>query len=186
MFVQTIVIKSKVDTRSPNKVVSRAIGSLSLDANLIVPDLSGVAIAPSTLYAIDESQFFGESLLDFWQRLLQVEGAAMVVAGLNFDYRRQPFGHTLALGRAVLERGGPDLVQSLAARCTHGSGSSGGTTHDAVYGNAAGAAAGGGATVNGCGRPALYTQRLRAGNAAAEGRSKQQVSVQVGGDPSIV
>jgi thymidine kinase len=79
------------------------------------------------LVAVDEAQFFGRSLLRLWSaverrsalRLAQRGGGkqdALVVAGLDLDFRRQRFGSVLDL--AELAQGKPGArVERLCSKC---------------------------------------------------------------------
>lgn len=60
--------------------------------------------------AVDEAQFFNEKIVDICDELAR-EGKRVIVAGLDLDFRREPFGQVpLLIGRA-------DEVQKLTAIC---------------------------------------------------------------------
>lgn len=144
-YGRVVVVKHAVDTRCAGVVRSRT--GLVLPADVVVESLDGVPAAPATLYAVDEGQFFGDSLLRFWHRVAAHPSSSLVVAGLDLDYRREPFGAMLALAHAALGQAEPVTIRRLAARCSH----------------AATAADG---TPCWCGAPAVYSQRLSGGGAA--------------------
>jgi thymidine kinase len=149
-FSRVCIIKHSIDTRHPTAVVART--GLSLPATLATADLASVPRLPGTLYAVDEAQFFGMELLPFAAAVLQQEGSALVVAGLDLDFARKPFGAVLQLAQHSLDPGcqfsGVELsVQRLAARCSFRE-ARGGDSHGAAVA---------------CSRPALFSQRLHAG-----------------------
>jgi thymidine kinase len=143
---QRVVIKHAADERilgggaaSPLQLRSRTGASLPVDTR--VASLLSVPPRPHTLFVVDEAQFFPD-LLRFWAALAPLPGAALLAAGLDRDFRRAPFGETLALAAAARALGdGGGLALPLFARCCHR-----GQPHGAA-----------------CGAPAPFTQRLAAG-----------------------
>jgi thymidine kinase len=85
-------------------------------------------------------QFFGESLLHFWKRISGEPSASMLASGLDLDFRREPFGHVLALAAAAMTQPEAVVIRKMLARCTH-------TTPDHIR----------------CSHPAAYSQRLSSG-----------------------
>jgi thymidine kinase len=152
------VIKHSIDKRHPTAVVART--GLSLPATLAASTLATVPCEPNTLYAVDEVQFFGPGLIPFALAVLQQEQSALVMAGLDLDYARKPFGAALQLAQIALDPNsqlsGTELcVHRLAARCAF---------------NTSGPLSGIGRMVRSdsgkhdtCGRPALFSQRLHEG-----------------------
>jgi len=146
---------------APRFLSSRA-GGARLPVDLRVDDLDAVLPCgacgddsePATLVAVDEAQFFrANSLLRLFSRVSQARPPlrrhGLVVAGLDRDFRRAPFGGALALARAglglagaagALPAAGSVVVERLAARCDHTAGGSAG-----------------------CGAPASFSQRLSRG-----------------------
>ncbi|GBG35012.1 Thymidine kinase, cytosolic [Hondaea fermentalgiana] len=66
------------------------------------------------LVAVDEGQFFGDDLLRLHDRIVRAEQHhALIVAGLDLDFRKNPFGRMLDLA----DRADPTNVETLAAQC---------------------------------------------------------------------
>jgi thymidine kinase len=93
---QVEIFKPSLDTRfDPGKVVSH-------DENFIeaIPvDAAGELLeksVKSSVIGIDEAQFFDAALPDVCQQLA-LAGKRVIVAGLDMDYRGQPFGPMPAL-----------------------------------------------------------------------------------------
>jgi thymidine kinase len=88
-----VAIKCKLDTRSSKAAIVARTG-LTLPADVITDRLATVQPQPGLLYSVDEGQFFPD-LLPFWHRVVSA-GAYLAVAGLDLDFRRQPFGQVSA------------------------------------------------------------------------------------------
>ena len=89
---EIIVFKPKIDNRySDTKVVSHA-GS-SVESYVIdKPEEILAMVKPSTeIVAIDEVQFFGEEICEICD-ILANQGKRVMVAGLDLDFRGEPFG----------------------------------------------------------------------------------------------
>jgi thymidine kinase len=108
------VFKPRIDSRhGPDKVVTRDLRELAACA---VPDSSelesrleeGVQVV-----GIDEAQFFDDGLVDLVMRLAD-RGVRVVVAGLDQDYMRRPFGPMPAI-LAVAEE--VDKMHAVCVRC---------------------------------------------------------------------
>jgi thymidine kinase len=105
------VFKPSIDTRfsasqvaSHNGVLHAAVpvaDSAQLES-LIEPD--------TTVVAIDEAQFFDEGIVDLCKRLAS-RGVRVIVAGLDLDFRGEPFGPMPALMADA------ELVDKLQAIC---------------------------------------------------------------------
>ena len=70
-FARVRVIKHAIDTRAPQSLIVARTG-LQQQADLCVADLRDVRVSaadPPTLFAVDEAQFFGDGLLDFFERV---------------------------------------------------------------------------------------------------------------------
>lgn len=73
-------------------------------------DILASVLNGTDVVAIDETQFFNETIVDICDELAR-EGKRIIVAGLDLDFRREPFGQMpLLIGRA-------DEVQKLTAIC---------------------------------------------------------------------
>ena len=140
-FSSVRLLKPSIDIRHPTCVVART--GLSQAADDILGDLATLSPRAGVLYAVDEAQFFGAGLLDFWHRLRALPGdrAGLVVAGLDLDFRAQPFGGCLQLATEALASRDALLLHRMTARCAH------------VREGGSGAW---------CGEPAPFTQRLGA------------------------
>jgi len=73
------------------------------------------------LYAIDEAQFFGPSLLKFWDYITLSTNHSLLLSGLDYDYKRQPFGSVLSLASNALIHPKPlsSQIYRLTARCAY-------------------------------------------------------------------
>lgn len=164
--IPVVVVAHAADTRGAAfdgpAVASRGRGGVALPADAALHTLDDLHLspAPATAYAVDEGQFFGDSLLRLAARLAaQRPHSQLLVAGLDLDYARAPFGACLRLASEALggwDAGAPPfypagsrarpelLLRRLTARCAH-------------------AACAGGAV---CSAPAPFTQRLVGGGDA--------------------
>ncbi len=97
------VARSRMDTRSPpGAVVSRDGLEERGEHVLVVDSLDELEVVPGGMVACDEAQFFGDgSLLRLWERVAAQQGA-LLVSGLDRDFRGRPFGDVLALSRLHL------------------------------------------------------------------------------------
>ncbi len=113
------VFKPATDTRGAGEcLVTR--DNRVLDASTVasVEEIVHRLDAATQVVGIDEAQFFDESLVDLADRLADA-GVRVIVAGLDLDYRRRPFGPMpLLLARAEFV----DKVHAVCVRC-------GGTAH---------------------------------------------------------
>lgn len=135
LFDRVVVIKHAVDRRFPGHSVRSHTG-LTLDDAVSMPTLDDVPVASRTLVAVDEGQFFGDSLVRLFHRIADSDGASLVVAGLDLDFRRREFGAILTLAREALSAAVPVEIHKLTAKCAL------------------------------CTHPAPFTQRLTAGGDA--------------------
>ena len=195
-FARVRVIKHAIDTRAPAALLVARTG-LQQQADLCVADLRDVPVSaadPPTLFAVDEAQFFGDGLLDLFERVAACGGGSggasgpgggspskaaeaaaassphgLLVAGLDLDFKGETFGCVLELAQ-----------RALAAAASKGGGGGGCGGAAAGLGEVLverltarcdhrGAARGAPA----CGRAAPFSQRLLAGGGA---------TVVVGGD----
>ena len=109
-YLPTIIVRPTMDTRSkPNLVESRnglASQAIVVDSPREILKYSSQAV----VIGIDESQFFGDEIVEVIQTLLR-QKKKMIASGLDLDYRGKPFGpvpHLLALA---------DRVDKLLAVC---------------------------------------------------------------------
>lgn len=136
---RAVTIKPRIDTRAGGAIASRT--GLRTPADYLATDLAQVTVDDGVVYALDEAQFFDRSLLTFWERVRGTRSSRMLVAALDLDYARKPFGHVLELAKTALQTDVPVVIHRLAAECAW---------------RGAGEPAP-------CGCPAPYTQRLVAG-----------------------
>ena len=108
------IFKPEIDNRyDDQKVVSHS--ALAIEA-LAVKDSSEIIhrVYDSTrIIAIDEVQFFDEKIIDVVSRLAR-RGCRVICAGLDQDYKGNPFGpipHLLAIADSVLK------VQAICTVC---------------------------------------------------------------------
>lgn len=113
------VFKPATDTRNePERLVTRDNRALDACTVASVDEMVARLDAATQVVGIDEAQFFDDTLADFADRLADA-GVRVIVAGLDLDYRRQPFGPMPALlARAEFV----DKVHAVCVRC-------GGTAH---------------------------------------------------------
>jgi thymidine kinase len=67
----------------------------------------------TTVVAIDEAQFFDEGLVDLCRKLAH-EGVRVIVAGLDLDFRGEPFG---PMPRLMAEAEMVDKLQAICVQC---------------------------------------------------------------------
>jgi len=103
-----ITIKPLLDTRSPGKIASRT--GESYIADFSVQSLSSIplpnASSPDTIYGIDECQFF-QDLIPFHDNFFTTArqnggNHTLVLAGLDLDFNKRPFGSLLELATRSL------------------------------------------------------------------------------------
>ncbi len=73
----------KVTSHAGNEYNAYPVENISEVPTLLLDDV--------TLVAIDEAQFFGEKIIDVIQALVN-KGIRVIVAGLDMDFRGEPFG----------------------------------------------------------------------------------------------
>ncbi len=86
------VFKPVIDNRYAGEKVTSHAGS-DYDAVPIVSaaDIRAILDADTTVVAIDEAQFFGPEISEIVQQLAD-KGLRVIVAGLDTDFRGEPFG----------------------------------------------------------------------------------------------
>lgn len=91
------VFKPKLDTRFGEDQVASHAGSAFAAVPIEMPeDIFGLLASDTTVVAIDEAQFFHESIRHVVQELAE-RGLRVIVAGLDTDFRAEPFGSMPAL-----------------------------------------------------------------------------------------
>jgi thymidine kinase len=105
-----LVFKPVVDTRHPSdRVVSHSgawIDAVAVSDSAELLEAAGAA----EMVAIDEVQFFDAGLAEAVD-LLRARGSDVVAAGLDLDFRREPFPTTRRLAESA------ERVERLEARC---------------------------------------------------------------------
>ena len=108
------VFKPATDTRhQPDRLVTRDSRELAAESVADAAELRARLIVGVQVVGIDEAQFFDEGLADLAMELADA-GIRVIVAGLDQDYRRQPFGpmpRLLALAEMV------DKMHAVCVRC---------------------------------------------------------------------
>ena len=105
-----LVVKPAVDTRHPGDVLVSH-GGASIPAVTVAGTAELVdAVAGIEQLFVDEVQFFEADLADVVDRLRTI-GVEVVAAGLDLDFRREPFATTRALADAA------QVVERFEARC---------------------------------------------------------------------
>jgi thymidine kinase len=128
-------IKPTLDTRSP-MIKSRT--GLTLPVSMTTSKLHTLIPQPGWLYVLDEVQFFGkEDLLSFARQAINYSNTTVLAAGLDFDYKREEFGGTMALSRLACDLPWGEVTGLTATCCAPG-----------------------------CSLPAPFTQRLLSGGEA--------------------
>lgn len=108
------VFKPAIDDRYEHLAVASHAGR-TLDATVVagVAELEAAVRDETRVVAIDEAQFFDESLIDLVGRLAD-GGKRVILAGLDLDFRGEPFGPMAGL----LARA--EVVEKLTAICRCG------------------------------------------------------------------
>jgi thymidine kinase len=111
---QVQVFKPSTDTRNePELLVTRDKRQLDAIPVADAAELAAKLEMGVQVVGIDEAQFFDEGLVDLVQELAD-RGLRVIVAGLDLDFRRQPFGplpRILALAEFV------DKMHAICVRC---------------------------------------------------------------------
>jgi thymidine kinase len=108
------VFKPVIDNRyAVEKVTSHAGTEFEATPVRVASDIGPLIQADTTVVALDEAQFFEPELGEFCQRLA-VRGVRVIVAGLDQDFRGEPFGpmpQLMALAEHV------DKLHAICAVC---------------------------------------------------------------------
>jgi thymidine kinase len=106
---RAIVLKPAIDDRHPRDVVVSHSGE-SVDAVAIAGDELLAAVGDAEVVFVDEVQFFDAALAEAVE-LLRARGSDVVAAGLDLDFRREPFPTTRRLADAAAR------VERFRGRC---------------------------------------------------------------------
>lgn len=105
------VFKPGFDIRySSEKVTSHAGNEYDAHPVENILEVTSLLNDDVTLVAIDEAQFFGEEIIDVVQELVD-KGIRVIVAGLDMDFRGEPFGQMPVLLAQA------EIVDKLHAIC---------------------------------------------------------------------
>jgi len=115
-FTAAVFCKPIVDTRTDSSTIASRNGTM-FHGVAALSSLDTVVLKENTLVAVDEAQFFDESLLRLFDRVQQTTGCTMVIAGLDRDYEKKPFGHVLELAHKIVMSPGMGQVNLLRAPC---------------------------------------------------------------------
>lgn len=110
--VKIQVFKPAIDNRySAEHVTSHSSQKLNAQCIQHPEEILGLVDDNTRIVAIDEAQFLAPSIVDITQRLAN-RGLRVIVAGLDMDYRGEPFG-PMPLLMATAE-----FVTKMSAICT--------------------------------------------------------------------
>ena len=109
----TIIFKPRIDSRySETHIVSH--NQLKLESQLVNTPQEILHLAESaSVVAIDEAQFFNDSILEVC-KILASQGKRVVVAGLDTDYRGIPFG---PMPQLMCEADYLDKLRAICVQC---------------------------------------------------------------------
>src|SRR5262249_43801649 len=108
------VFKPWIDRRhASDKVITRDLRELAACAVASSAELEGKIEEGVQVVGIDEAQFFDAGLVDVVMRLAD-RGVRVVVAGLDQDYQRRPFGPMPAILSVAEE---VDKMHAVCVRC---------------------------------------------------------------------
>ncbi|MBF6613239.1 MAG: thymidine kinase [Chloroflexi bacterium] len=108
------VFKPRIDTRySTGQVASHSGALYSATPVAHSSDIEPLIEPDTTVVAIDEAQFFDEGVVDLCRRLAH-SGVRVIVAGLDLDFRGEPFG---PVPRLMSEAEMVDKLQAICVVC---------------------------------------------------------------------
>ena len=109
----TIIFKPRIDSRySENYIVSH--NQLKMESFVVESSDQILKLAENaSVVAIDEAQFFDDSILDVCKTLAS-NGKRVVVAGLDTDYRGVPFG---PMPQLMCEADYLDKLHAICVQC---------------------------------------------------------------------
>lgn len=90
--IRPIAFKSFKDTRSPKGFITSRIEGLRFPATTVssAEDMLNELPVDATFVGIDEPQFFGGELISVAQQLM-MKGLDVVIAGLDLDFKKDPY-----------------------------------------------------------------------------------------------
>lgn len=101
------VFKPEIDDRyGIQRITSHTGQSVEAIPVKAASEILELANGETTVVAIDEAQFFDESLVDAVQRLADECNIRVIIAGLDTDFRGKPFGampHLLSIAEEVIK-----------------------------------------------------------------------------------
>lgn len=101
---KTQIFKPRIDSRySENDVASHNQTKLAAFPVAGASEIIPLIDSATTVFAIDEGQFFGDDLIDLATDLANA-GKRVIIAGLDTDWRGRPFGpmpHLMAIAEVV-------------------------------------------------------------------------------------
>jgi len=111
--METSIFKPKIDKRySPEHIVSH--NQLKLDAQIVSTAEEILTKSESVeVVAIDEAQFFENALVDVSKKLAK-QKKRVIVAGLDTDYRGEPFG---PMPQLMCEADYVDKLRAICVNC---------------------------------------------------------------------
>jgi len=111
--MNTMIFKPKLDSRySESHIVSH--NQLKMESHLVESPKEIRALASNaSVVAIDEAQFFDESIVRICKQLA-ADGKRVVVAGLDTDYRGLPFG---PMPQLMCEADYLDKLRAICVQC---------------------------------------------------------------------
>ncbi len=111
--MHTIIFKPRIDSRySETHIVSH--NNMKLESHLVnTPQEILDLVENASVVAIDEAQFFNNSILDVC-KILASQGKRVVVAGLDTDYRGVPFG---PMPQLMCEADYLDKLRAICVKC---------------------------------------------------------------------
>ena len=115
-FSAATFCKPVVDIRTESSTIASRNGTIFHGVEAL-QSLDQVHLKENMLVAVDEAQFFDASLLRLFDRIQDTPGCALVVAGLDRDYKKDPFGHVLELAQKIVVGPGMGQVNMLRAPC---------------------------------------------------------------------
>lgn len=108
------VFKPSIDVRySEDKVTSHAGDEFHAIPIAQIKDLWQYLEEDTTVVGIDEAQFFDEAILDLVQQLAD-RGIRVIVAGLDMDFRGEPFG---PMPQLMAQADRVDKLQAICMVC---------------------------------------------------------------------
>ena len=111
--MHTKIFKPRIDSRySETHIVSH--NNMKLESHLVNTPQKILDLAKNvSVVAIDEAQFFNDSILDVC-KILASQGKRVVVAGLDTDYRGLPFG---PMPQLMCEADYLDKLRAICVKC---------------------------------------------------------------------